>query len=215
MIVRDVMTWNVVTVPGDTPIMEARKIMKAHKIRRLPVMDKGKLIGVVSIDAIERTGPSPATTLSVWEVNYLLSKMTVKEIMKKDPLTVTPDMNVEVAIALAQKNHVGALPVVEADSKQLIGIVTTNDFFYKILNPTLGIGQPGVRLNVANCYTPECIADVMQILGKYKVKLLGIHNMGPIENSKPELFVHLDIADPAPIVKDLAGKGYIAEVRQR
>ena len=84
MKVRDIMTWNVVTVTSDTPIMEARKIMNAHKIRRLPVVDKGKLVGMVSLGRIDRSGPSPATSLSVWEINYLLAKMTVREIMSKD-----------------------------------------------------------------------------------------------------------------------------------
>ena len=73
MIVRDVMTWNVVTVSSDTPIMEARKIMETHKILRMPVVDKGKLVGMVSKERIIRTGPSQATSLSIWEINYLLA----------------------------------------------------------------------------------------------------------------------------------------------
>src|SRR4030042_250764 len=133
MRVKDVMTWNVVTVSSDMPIMEAKKIMEAHDVRRLPVVDKGKLVGIVSKDRIERVGPSPATSLSVWEINYLLAKMTVKEVMRKDAVTVNPDMSVEAAIALAQSKGVGALPVVE--DHKLIGIATTNDFFYKILHP--------------------------------------------------------------------------------
>ena len=95
MRVKDVMTWNVVTVASDTPIMEAKKIMEAHGVRRLPVVDKGKLVGIVSKDRIERVGPSPATSLSVWEINYLLAKMTVKEVMRKDVVTVTSDMSAE------------------------------------------------------------------------------------------------------------------------
>ena len=142
MKVKDVMTWNVVTIPSDTPIMEAKKIMQTHKILRLPIVDKGKLVGIVSKERIDRQGPSPATSLSVWELNYLLAKMTVREIMNKDLITVTPNTTVESAVALAQTKGVGALPVVE-DGK-LMGIVTTNDFFYKILNPMLGIGKPNV-----------------------------------------------------------------------
>ena len=84
MKIRDVMTWNVITVSSDTPIMEARKIMEVHNVRRLPVVDRGKLVGIVSKERIVRSGPSPATSLSVWEINYLLAKMKVKEIMSKD-----------------------------------------------------------------------------------------------------------------------------------
>src|SRR4030066_1472226 len=109
MKVRDVMTWNVVTVTSDMPIMEARKIMDAHGIRRVPVVDRGKMVGMVSKERITRTAPSPATSLSVWEINYLLAKMTVKEIMSKEVVTVHPDMTVEAALALAQTKGVGAL----------------------------------------------------------------------------------------------------------
>jgi len=91
MKVRDVMTWNVVAVSSDTPIMEARRIMDAHKIRRLPVVDKGKLVGMVSKERVARAGPSPATSLSVWEINYLMAKMSVGEIMAKDVVTVSPE----------------------------------------------------------------------------------------------------------------------------
>jgi len=106
MKVKDVMTWNVVTIPGDTPIMEAKKIMQTHKVLRIPVVDKGKLVGIVTKERIDRQGPSPATSLSVWEINYLLAKMTVKEIMQKDLVTVTPDTSVEYAVALAQNPKV-------------------------------------------------------------------------------------------------------------
>src|SRR4030043_1356328 len=127
MKVRDVMTWNVVTISSDMPIMEARKVMDAHGIRRLPVVDRGKLVGMVSKERITRTAPSPATSLSVWEINYLLAKMTVKEAMGKDPVTVDPDMSVEAAIALAQKRGVGALPGVEKNN--VVGIAATKVVF--------------------------------------------------------------------------------------
>jgi acetoin utilization protein AcuB len=152
MRIRDIMTWNVVTVSSDTPIMEARKIMNAHNIRRLPVIDKGKLVGMVSRDGITRASPSPATSLSAWEINYLLAKMTVKDIMSRNLVTVSPATTVESAVALAQNKGVGALPVVEDGT--LVGIVTTDDFFYKILNPMLGIGKPGTRLLIGNCGSP-------------------------------------------------------------
>src|SRR4030043_850109 len=162
MRIRDIMSWNVVTVTSDPPIMEARKVMDAHKIRRMPVVYKGKLVGMISRDGINRASPSPATSLSVWEINYLLAKMTVKDIMSTKLVTVTPDTTVESAVALAQNKGVGALPVIEDGT--LVGIVTTDDFFYKILNPMLGIGQPGIRLLVRNCGTPKCIQEIMEIM---------------------------------------------------
>jgi len=219
MRIRDIMTWDVVTVSSDTPIMEARKIMNAHNVRRLPVVDKGKLIGMISRDGITRASPSPATSLSVWEINYLVAKMTVKDIMSKTLVTVTPDTTVESAVSLAQNKGVGALPVLEDGT--LVGIVTTDDFFYKILNPMLGIGKPGIRLLVRDCGTPKCIQEIMEIMGvmevvgKNKVKILAVHSMPTADGEQSELILHLDNADPAKIIKVLADRGYKAEIRER
>jgi len=213
MKVRDVMTWNVATASSDTPIMEARKIMDAHNIRRLPVVDKGKLTGMVSKERINRAGPSTATSLSVWEINYLVSKMTVKEVMVKDVITVSPDMSVESAIALAQNKGAGALPVL--DNHNLIGIVTTNDFFYKILNPVLGIGKPGTRIAVSKCSDAKNVGEIMDCVAKHPAKLISIHNMPLVEDKETALYVHLDTDDANQIIKDLATKGYSAEIIER
>lgn len=219
MRIKDIMTWDVVTVSSDTPIMEARKIMNAHNIRRLPVVDKGKLVGMISRDGITRASPSPATSLSVWEINYLVAKMTVKDIMSRNLVTVSPDTTVESAVALAQTKGVGALPVLKDGT--LVGIVTTDDFFYKILNPMLGIGKPGTRLLIHNCGTPKCIQEIMEIMevmevvGKNKVKILAVHSMPTPDGEQSELILHIDNADPAKIIKVLADGGYTVEVRER
>jgi acetoin utilization protein AcuB len=219
MKIRDIMTSNVVTIPSDTPIMEARKIMNAHNIRRLAVVDRGKLVGMISRDGITRASPSPATSLSVWEINYLVAKMTVKDIMSKNLVTVTPDTTVESAVALAQSKGVGALPVVEDGT--LVGIVTTDDFFYKILNPMLGIGKPGIRILIHACGTPKCvqqimeIMDVMEVIGKNRVKILAVHSMPTVDGEEPQLMLHLDNADPARIIKVLSDSGFKAELRER
>ena len=213
MKVKDVMTWNVVSVSSDTPIMEARKIMDAHNIRRLPVIDKGRLVGMVSKERIARTGPSPATSLSVWEINYLMAKMTVKEIMRKDLVTVHPDMSVEAAIALAQTKGVGALPVV--DDHNVLGVVTTNDFFYKILNPVLGIGRPGTRIVVSKGSDIKNVPEILDIIKNQGAKIVSMHSMPPLEGKEQDLCLHLDTKDASNIIKDLKGKGYSTEIVER
>jgi acetoin utilization protein AcuB len=213
MKVRDVMTWNVVTVTSDMPIMEARKIMDAHGIRRLPVVDRGKMVGMVSKERITRTAPSPATSLSVWEINYLLAKMTVKEVMSKDPVTVDPDMSVEAAIALAQKKGVGALPVLE--NNKLVGIATTNDFFYKILNPVLGIGKSGTRIVIAKGGDIKGLQEILDAVKKAGAKIVSFHNMPPVEGKEQDVCLHLDKEDVKQLVKDLANKGYATEIVER
>ncbi len=213
MKVRDVMTWNVVTVSSDTPIMEARRIMDAHGIRRLPVVDRGKLVGMVSKERITRTAPSPATSLSVWEINYLLAKMTVKEVMGKDPVTVSPDMSVEAAIAMAQKKGVGALPVLEKN--KLIGIATTNDFFYKILNPVLGIGKKGNRIVISKGADIKSMQDILDALKKNGAKIMAFHSMPPVEGKEQDVCIHVDKDDVNQLVKDLKNKGLSTEIIER
>jgi acetoin utilization protein AcuB len=213
MKVRDIMTWNVVTVSSDTPIMEARRIMDAHGIRRLPVVDKGRLVGMVSKERIARSSPSPATSLSVWEINYLLSKMTVKEIMVKDVVAVSPNMSVENAVALAQTKGVGALPVL--DDHQLVGIATTNDFFYKILNPLLGIGKPGTRIIISNGSEAKNIQEILELVKKFGAKTISLHSMPPLEGKEQDLCVHIDRTDADQFIKDLKAKGYSTEIVER
>jgi acetoin utilization protein AcuB len=213
MKVRDVMTWNVATVSSDTPIMEARKIMDAHGVRRMPVVDKGKLVGMVSKERIIRTAPSPATSLSVWEINYLLAKMTVKEVMTKDPITVDPEMSVEAAIAIAQKKGVGALPV--ADKGKLVGIATTNDFFYKILNPVLGIALPGTRLVIAKGGEIKSLQDILDSVKKAGAKIISFHSMPPLEGKEQDVCLHVDKEDVKQLTKDLATKGFSTEIIER
>jgi acetoin utilization protein AcuB len=206
MKIKDIMTWNVVTVSSDTPIMEARKIMETHKVRRLPVVDRGKLVGVVTLDRIVGVGPSPATSLSVWEMNYLLAKMKVKEIMQKEVVTIDPEASVEQAIAFAQKNKVGIMPVLE--NGKVVGLVTTTDFALKVLNPALGIGKPGIRLNIENCQQAKNIKEVMEIVDKLGMKIVVANTLPPTDEIASGLSLHIDTDDIKPLVKELQAKGY-------
>jgi acetoin utilization protein AcuB len=213
MKVKDIMTWNVVTVSSDTPIMEARKIMETHKIRRLPVVDRGKLVGVVTLDRIVGVGPSPATSLSVWEMNYLLAKMKVKEIMQKDVVTIDPEASIEHAIAYAQKNKVGIMPVLE--NGKVVGLVTTTDFALKILNPALGIGKPGTRINIENCNQAKSIKEVMEIVEKLGLKIIAAHTMPPSEETAMGFSLHVDTDDVKQLIKEIEAKGQKALIVAR
>jgi acetoin utilization protein AcuB len=214
MYVKDVMTMNVVNVPSNTTISDAKKIMDAHKIRRLPIVDRGKLVGIVTEHRLEAYTPSKATSLSVWEIGYLLGNTTVKEIMEKNPVSVTQEMTVEEALATAQDRKVGSLLVVEKNG-QLIGIVTTNDFFYKIANPTLGIGMPGTRVEVMSKTDKPILEDISKATSQKGMKILTLHMISSTEIGGKDIVVQVDTENVDKLVKELKDKDYEILVRKR
>jgi acetoin utilization protein AcuB len=128
MQIKERMSKPPITAPPDMPIQEALKLMRSRGIRRLPVVDKkGKLIGIVSDRDLLHAAPSKATSLSVWELNYLLSKVTLKDVMTKDVITVKPDTPVQEAARIMADKKVGGLPVVQ--NGKLIGVITETDLF--------------------------------------------------------------------------------------
>ncbi len=210
MLVRDIMTSNVITAAKDTLMVEAGKMMEFHKIERIPVVDRGKLVGIVTKDILERAAPSQATSLTRWELSHLLGKITLKEIMKKDVITIDPDATIETAIATAQSNRVGSLPVVEGG--HVIGIVTTNDFFYKVLNPLMGIGFTGCRVIVHGAGNTNGLHKVTEYLEKQGLKVKAICTLEP-PHSEKDLVFHLDTEDTGGLFAALQEMGYSAEVR--
>ncbi len=126
-LVRDWMTPNPITVNSRTPLPDAHQIMMTHRIRRLPVVDDGVLVGIVTRGDIRGAQPSEATSLSIYEIHYLLSRLTVGQIMSRPVITVTPDMTVQAAAALMLQHKIAGLPVVE--DGRVVGIITESDIF--------------------------------------------------------------------------------------
>lgn len=125
MIVRDLMTRDPLTVPVDTPLLEARRMMTERRIRHLLVTDGERLAGIVTDRDIRLNMPSPATSLSIWEINHLLARMTVESVMTKTVITVAPERDIAAAAHIMLDHKIGALPVVDAGA--VIGIVTETD----------------------------------------------------------------------------------------
>jgi len=144
MLVKRRMSSPVITVSETTPVMEALDMMRRHSIRRMPVVDKkGKMVGIISDKDLLNAGPSDATSLSVWEVNYLLAKLLVKEVMTKKVLTVAEDTPIEEAAYIMAENKIGGLPVVR--SGEIVGLITETDLF-KIFLELMGARDEGVRV---------------------------------------------------------------------
>jgi acetoin utilization protein AcuB len=125
MRVQDIMTTGPITVPGDMPVLDARQLMLKHRIRHLLVTDGRKLLGIVTDRDIRLNLPSPATSLSVWEVNYLLARLTVDSVMTRTVITVDSERDAVEAAALMLDHKIGALPVI--DNGIMVGIVTETD----------------------------------------------------------------------------------------
>jgi len=143
MLIKKRMSSPVITVEPDLPIMQALDLMKKNRIRRLPVVKNGKMVGIVSEGDLLNASPSDATSLSVWELNYLLGKITVDEIMTEKVITVDEDTPIEEAAFLMDENKIGGLPVVHKG--ELVGLITETDLF-RIFLELMSARQPGVRV---------------------------------------------------------------------
>ena len=145
MLVRDRMAAPPITIDVKTSIGEAHALMRHYDIRRLPVVARGRLVGIVSWTDLMRAQPSPASTLSAWEVPGLLRKASVKEIMTADPITIGPDSPIEAAAVIMRRQKIGGLPVVQEGA--LVGIITESDIFEAFLDLT-GFRGGGTRIVV-------------------------------------------------------------------
>lgn len=147
MLVKERMSTQPILCAPDLPVSDALDQMKKQRIRRMPVVDKnGKLIGIVSDKDLLRASPSPATSLSVWEITYLLSKLKVSDVMTKKVITVSEDTPIEDTARIMVDNKIGGLPVVNG-SGSVVGIITETDIFKTFLE-LLGARKSGVRVTM-------------------------------------------------------------------
>ena len=133
MLARNRMTKDPLTVDPGTSMFIAWKLMQDRRIRHLPVVDAGRLVGIVTDRDLRLALPSPATSLEAHEVNYLLDKMTVSEVMTKAVIATTPSALLEEAAATLLRHRIGALPVIEGD--RLVGILTRSDVLASVAAP--------------------------------------------------------------------------------
>lgn len=128
LLVKDWMNTVVISVTPKSPMLQAHRTMRENRIRRMPVVKKGKVVGIITRSDVRQAEPSDATSLNVWEVNYLLARLKVKDIMTKNVLTIGPEESIKTAASLMHDKQIGALPVVNKDGT-LVGILTESDIF--------------------------------------------------------------------------------------
>lgn len=208
MRIRDLMSVNVVTVDEKTSIQDARKIMEAHKIRRLPVMRKTRLVGLVTKHMLLEAAPSPATSLSIHELHYLLSKMTVKDIMVRDPYTLSPDMPAEDALQLGQELGCGGFPVME--NGRLVGIVTESDIV-RLMIRVLGVKEKGNRIEIKAPKDFGSMKRIMEILDRNKVILRSVMTVPPEEEHEDNdwlIVLRLESQDAEKVSEAFSSSGF-------
>ena len=172
MLVKDWMTKTVVTIDPNDSMQEAIRLMKDRDIRMLPVLKKGALVGIVTDRDVKRSSASDATTLEIHELLYLVSKIKIKDIMTKDPISVPFDYTIEETAEVLLKNKISGAPVVNHDG-QLVGTITQVDIFRALISLT-GVGSRGIQFAFRLEDRPGSIKEVADVIRKYGGRMASI-----------------------------------------
>jgi acetoin utilization protein AcuB len=206
MPVQDWMSKDLVTIDEDTSIMKASKVMKQNDIQHLPVLKKGRLVGIVSDRDLKEATPSKATALDIHEMYYLLDTVAVKSLIPKNLFTITPAETVEKAAAVMLKHHVSALPVVDAKGA-LAGIITKGDIFRAFVSIS-GIYQGPLAMGVELPDQPGFIKQVTDVIRDHGGRIASIMTRyeGAPEGFKSVYIRAKNVKDEKALRKALEGK---------
>ena len=188
MAVKDFMTRKVVYISPDTTIAHAADIMRDQKLHRLPVIENDKLVGLVTEGTIAEASPSKATSLSIYEMNYLLNKTKVKDVMIHDVVTISQYASLEDATYLMLKNKIGILPVV--DNEQVYGVITDRDIFKAFLEVS-GYGERGVRMRFVTEDEVGVLSHIIALLVEENLNISNTVNI-PRKDGKVVIEVQID-----------------------
>jgi acetoin utilization protein AcuB len=202
MLVGERMSRNPVTILDTASIDDGLHLMRERKVRRLPVLDaSGKMVGIVSDKDLLHAAPSPATSLSVYELHYLLAKLTVKQVMSSPVISVGSDTPVEEAARVMADNKIGGLPVVEGD--KLVGIITETDVF-KILVELLGARASGLRITLGVSEGKGVLAKITESLADLGANIISVVTYAGQDASQRMIMMKLSDADAAAVRTALA-----------
>ncbi len=205
MFVRDYMSINPISVEPNDSIGDALELLKDHSIRRLPVVSKKRLVGLVTETDLLKASPSPATSLSIHEINYLYPKIKIRDIMTKDVVTISPDAAIEEAAVMMREKKFGTLVVEEKGN--LVGLITESDLFKAFID-VFGFDRPGERIIVA-FYDDKVgelgkLATFIGSLGIFIISLVITYDA----DNNAYILMRLKTDDREAVVKELKEKGY-------
>lgn len=196
-----------ITVSPDTSVLKARELMDQHKISHLPVTDgRAHLLGIVTDRDLKQAWASPASTLSVYELTYVLQKLTVESIMTRDLVTATPDMTIERAARLIHDHKIGALPVVK--DEKLVGIITSTDLM-EVLLMALGMSDDSSRLSILARNRIGVLAEVGRVMQQAEINLRSVVT-APLQGTDDvwQMILRVNAAVQAKAVQVLRDAGF-------
>ena len=204
MFVAKRMTPNPTTIESTTTIADASELMRKRKFRRLPVVDNGRLVGIVTDRDLRTVAPSPATTLSIFELNYLLAKMQVKDIMHKDVITIPVDATIEEAALIMSTRHIGGLVVV-GENGSVVGVITETDIFNSFVE-IMGLKEGKIRFTFK---VSNQVGVLHEISGVFKDLGINISSLAtyPVEDGA-EMVIRFNAQDTVELEKQLTEIGY-------
>lgn len=204
MFVRDCMVRNPITITPETPISKALDIVVKKKIRHLPVLQGEKVVGLVTERGLLAVSPSPATTLSVYELNYVLAKLTVKEALVKNPVSVSSDCPIEEAAFIMREKKIGSLLVI--DDGKLVGIVTQTDMVHAMVR-LFGLQKAGSRIVVETADRVGVLAEITGIIKTTNTNIISLVCL-EVGGDRLHITIRVSLADPGPLVEEIEARGF-------
>jgi len=204
MFVRQFMTSQVFTVGPEEAIADTMALMREKNIHKLPVMDKGKLVGFVTDGDLREVSPSPATTLSIFELNYLIAKTPIREVAVKKVMTCNPDTTIEDAALLMREHKIGGLPVL--DEGKLVGIITATDMLDAFLD-IMGFRSPGQRVVIVTKDQSGVMLDLAVTIKEHDVNIssLAVYHL---KDNQVQILARLQGEKVADVKASLTEKDY-------
>jgi len=200
MYIKNSMTANPFTLAPEATIAEAMELMRNKGVKRIPIVRNGILVGIVTHGQLLEVSPSPATTLSVFEINYLLSKTKIETIMTRKVITVTPETLLEEASLLMRENKISGLPVMEEG--KLVGIITESDIFDAFIE-IMGFRDKGTRITVATGSDhPGVLAELTGIIAGRGI------NITHIAAFRSEIIIRINTTNVDDVIQAIKSKGY-------
>lgn len=204
MYVRQFMTSQVFTVSPEESIADTMVLMREKKINKLPVMDKGKLVGFVTDGDLREVSPSPATTLSIFELNYLIAKTPIREVAVKKVITCQPDTKLEDAALLMREQKISGLPVL--DDGKLVGIITATDILDAFLD-IMGFRSPGQRVVIETKDETGVMLDLAVTIKQQDVNIASFA-VYHLKENQVQILARLQGEKVTEVKESLTEKGY-------